>query len=66
MRKILLASFALALAATSAMAAPRQRANSAATAARADVVVQDGVIIGQDPDSYVRFELLRTAAGPSN
>ena len=29
------------------------------------VVVSDGVVIGQDPDAYVRFELLRDAAAPN-
>jgi hypothetical protein len=65
MNKILLAALALSFAATSAMAAPRHHMNSAPIAPQAGVVVQDGTVIGQDPDGYVRFELLRTAAAPN-
>jgi len=64
MNKILLAALALSLAATSAMAAPRHHMNSAPTP-QAGVVVQEGTVIGQDPDGYVRLELLRTAASPN-
>ena len=65
MNKILLAALALSFAATSAMAAPRHHMNSAPTAPQAGVVIQDGTVIGQDPDGYVRYELLRTAASPN-
>jgi hypothetical protein len=65
MNKILLAALALSFAATSAMAAPRHHMNSAPAAPQAGVVIQEGTVIGQDPDAYVRYELLRTAASPN-
>ena len=69
MRKILFTTLALStLAATSAMAAPTRHHPVRAinhAAIMAPVVVSDGVVIGQDPDAYVRFELLRDAAAPN-
>jgi hypothetical protein len=65
MRKIFITTLALTtLAATSAMAAPQRhqapRVSPAAAAAQASVV-SDGIVVGQDPDAYVRLELLRSA-----
>ena len=64
MRKIILTAIALStLAGTSAMAAPARhhvRADQAITT-RDNVVINDGTVIGQDPDGYVRLELRRTA-----
>jgi hypothetical protein len=58
MKKILFATLALTtFAATSAMAAPRHQVRAPAISTNA--VVVDGTVIGQDPDAYVRFELLR-------
>jgi hypothetical protein len=65
MRKIVLTAIALStIAASSAMAAPaRHQAVRAdqATTVRSNVVINDGTVIGQDPDGYVRLELLRSA-----
>jgi hypothetical protein len=65
MRKIVLTAIALStIAASSAMAAPaRHQAARAdqATTVRSNVVINDGTVIGQDPDGYVRLELLRSA-----
>ena len=65
MRKIILTAIALStLAGTSAMAAPSRhhavRTDQAITT-RDNVVINDGTVIGQDPDAYVRLELRRTA-----
>jgi hypothetical protein len=65
MRKIVLTAIALStLAATSAMAAPARhhaaRADQGLTT-RGNVVINEGTVIGQDPDGYVRLELLRSA-----
>ena len=70
LRKILLTSIALTtLAATSAMTAPAhhhvQRAAEHFNAVTRDSVISEGNVIGQDPDGYVRLELLRTAASPN-
>lgn len=60
MRKVLLASLALTtIAATSAMAAPTRQQVHTAPAITANTVVSHGTVLGQDPDAYVRFELLR-------
>ena len=65
MKKILFATLAVSAFATSAMAAPRYHAQSANQAITNDTVVSDGVVIGKDPDGYVRLEMLRTAASPN-
>ncbi len=67
MKKILLASLALSsVAATSAMAAPaHQRAQTNQQAITANTVVSEGMILGTDPDAYVRFEL-RRQGDPTN
>ena len=66
MKKILFATLALStFAATSAMAATHHRARVVPQAITNDTVVSDGVVIGKDPDAYVRFELLRDAAAPN-
>jgi len=66
MKKIVLAFVALsAFAASSAMAATADHRVSQPAGARSDVVIHDGQVIGQDPDGYVRLELLRTAASPN-
>jgi hypothetical protein len=66
MKKYLLATVLAALAASPAFAANSHRAmhNDSATGAFASVpqsgaVVQDGKIIGADPDSSIRLQLLR-------
>jgi hypothetical protein len=64
MRKIALTAIALStLAATSAMAAPARhhplRTDPAINTR--NQVINEGTVIGQDPDSYVRFELRRSA-----
>ncbi len=61
MKKILFATLALTtFAATSAMAAPRHQTYRAVQPAiTANTVISEGQILGQDPDAYVRFELLR-------
>ena len=63
MRKIVLTAIALStLAATSAMAAPARhhpvRTDPAITGTQ---VINEGTVIGQDPDGYVRLELRRSA-----
>jgi hypothetical protein len=65
MKKILLASLALAAVTTSAMAAPRHQVRNVAPGTTSDSVVSDGVVIGKDPDAFVRYELLREAASPN-
>jgi len=63
MRKIILTAIALStLAGTSAMAAPtRHHPARPDQAITRDTVIHEGTVIGQDPDSYVRQELLRSA-----
>ena len=65
MRKIVLTVIALStLAGTSAMAAPSRhhpaRPDQAITT-RSNAVINEGTVIGQDPDAFVRYELLRSA-----
>ena len=63
MRTIALTAIALStLAATSAMAAPaRHQPVRADQAVTRNTVINEGTVVGQDPDGYVRLELLRSA-----
>jgi hypothetical protein len=66
MRKIVLTAIALStVAASSAMAAPTRHHvrvdQQNITSPQGNKVINEGTVIGQDPDGYVRYELLRSA-----
>jgi hypothetical protein len=75
MRKILLATLVLSFAASSAMAATRNKSRVTLPAAAAqayasannygNTVIKEGKVRGTDPDPYVRFELNRES-DPAN
>jgi hypothetical protein len=66
MRKIVLTVIALStLGASAAVAAPSRhhpvRPDQTVAAPRGAAVINEGTVIGQDPDAYVRYEILRSA-----
>lgn len=67
MNKVVLTALALAtIAASSALAAPRDRALTGVVAANPTAVYFGGRYIGQDPDRHVRQQMLQDGAFSDN